>query len=80
MKKALTQTTKLYHYNNGNRVDGKNDDMTGDCTGLIGDCTGLEGNCTGLEGNCTGLWGNLDDCEITDDERDNGIDIQDLVL
>ena len=109
MKKLLEITIKnLYHYNkNGKKIDGKNDLMRGNCSGLSGDCSGLSGNCSGLSGdcsglsgdcsglsgncsglsgdcsgligNCTGLRGDLDDCEITDKEREKGIIVDDLI-
>jgi len=87
MKKELTRTTNnLYYYKGEVRVDGKNPDMYRDCTDLIGDCTdlsgdcsGLSGNCSGLYGDCTGLRGDLDDCEITDEDREKGVDIKELI-
>ena len=39
----------------------------------------IEGPHPGLRGNVTGLWGDLDDCEITDAERENGIAVATLV-
>jgi len=39
----------------------------------------LRGNVTGLSGNTTGLSGNLDDCEISDEDRKNGVNIRSLV-
>ena len=67
MKKALTKVSnELYHYDkNTKRKEGKNDNLIGDCTGLSGDCSGLSGNLT--------------DCEITNEDRNKGIDIEDLV-
>ena len=53
--------------------------LSGDCSGLYGDCTGLSGNCSGLYGDCTGLRGDLDDCEITDEDREKGVDIKELI-
>ena len=94
MKKALIKTKKeFYHFENGKKVDGKNAEMSGDCsnlwgdcsnlrgncTNLWGDCSGLSGDCSNLRGDCTGLLGNLDDCEITDNERKIGIDIEKLI-
>ena len=86
MKKALTHVeNRLWHYV-GEKVDGKNSKMTGDCsgltgncTGLTGDCTDLTGNCTGLRGDCTDLRGNIDDCDLTDEDREKGINIRDLI-
>ena len=45
---------------------------------LYGDCSRLSGDCTGMRGVCTGLYGDLDTCEITDVERQSGIDIRNL--
>jgi hypothetical protein len=41
--------------------------------------TGLRGDVTGLRGDVTGLSGDVDKCEITEEERLNGINIRDLV-
>ena len=75
MKKMLKNDCQpdLYHYVNGERVEGPNQSMTGDCSGLRGDCSGLSGDCSGLRGN-------LDDCKIRDDERAAGVNIRDLVV
>ena len=58
MKKALIKEGfKLYHYLNGEKIEGKDKYMTGDCSRLSGDCTELSGECSGLIGNCSGLRG-----------------------
>jgi hypothetical protein len=74
MKKALT------------KVD-YNKNLKGDCSGLYGDCTWLKGYCTRLTGDCSWLYGdctwlkgNLDECEITEKDREKGIDISELVM
>ena len=95
MKKAPEKKKlELFHFNNGSMVSGKHDRLSGDCTGLYGDCTrlsgvcssrlsgncsGISGDCTGLFGHCTGLYGDLDDCEITKEKREAGINIFDLI-
>jgi hypothetical protein len=87
MKKMLKQTQSgLYHYADGNKIEGENPAMSGNCselrgncTGLYGNCSGLTGDCSGLTGDCTGLTGNLDDCQITDDERSAGVNITELI-
>ena len=70
---------KLYFFDVHEKKPGKNDFMSGDCTGLRGDCTGLCGDCTELRGDCTGLSGDLDECEISPGERSNGINLLFLV-
>ena len=32
-----------------------------------------------LKGDCSGLRGNLDECELTEEDRQRGVDIRDLV-
>ena len=53
--------------------------LRGDCSGIFGDCSSLTGNCTGLKGYCTGVFGNLDECELTDEDRQKRINIKDLI-
>jgi hypothetical protein len=80
MKRVLTKKPfELYHYKNGKKVPGKNEEMSGDCTGLSGCCTGLFGDCTGIFGCCTGFVGDLDTAGLTPEERKAGVDINDLV-
>jgi len=66
MKKALKNIkAKLYHYVDDNRVEGANQNMTGNCPDLFGDCTVL--------------YGNLDACELTEKDRKSVILIRDLI-
>lgn len=94
MKKALKlENQELYFYKDGvkyivNHKDkttypsgllGNVTELSGDVSGLSGDVTGLFGNVSGLSGNCTNIVGNLDNCEITDEERKKGINIEELI-
>lgn len=75
MPKCLTKRYYiLFHYYDGEKVEGKNpwmhgdcSKLNGDCSGLFGECSNLFGNCTGLRGKCTELIGDLD--KITEEER-----------
>ena len=53
--------------------------VSGDLSGVTGDLTGVSGDLSGVWGNLTGVRGDLDNCEITDEERSHGIDINDLI-
>jgi len=53
--------------------------MTGDCSGLYGNCSALSGNCTGVMGDCTDVWGNLDICDLSNEEREEGVNIKSLL-
>ena len=80
MKKMLTRITfELWHYEKETKKDGKHSGLSGHCTGLSGDCSSLFGNCSGLFGNCTHLSGDLDDCKITEKEREKGVPITLLI-
>ena len=46
---------------------------------LSGNVSGLRGNVSWLRGNVSGLSGNTDDCELTEEDRESGLDISDLV-
>ena len=50
----------------------------GDLSGVRGNLSGVRGDLTGVRGDLTGVRGNLDECQITDEDRKNGIDIEDL--
>src|SRR3990167_6122806 len=58
MKAALKmKERKLFYFQNGNKIEGANPNLYGDCSELRGDCTELYGDCSGLRGNCTELYG-----------------------
>lgn len=81
MKKALERDMfGLYYYRYGARVAGANPQMHGDCSRLWGDCSDLQGDCSDVWGDCTGIMGNIDNCELTVEGREKGVDIRDLVI
>ena len=47
--------------------------------GISGDVSGISGNVSGIRGDVSGIWGNLDECELTDEEREQGVQIEDLL-
>ena len=62
-------------------------ELFGNCSGLSGDISsglsgnissGLFGNISGIRGCVDNIVGNLNDCNITEKEREKGIDIKDL--
>ena len=55
-------------------------EVWGDLSGVRGDLSGVRGDLSGVWGNLTGVWGNLSDCKITDEEREGGIDIENLII
>jgi len=61
------------------KLTGDVDGLRGNVDGLTGNVSGLTGDASGLIGDASGLLGNIDDCEITKEERENGINIIDLI-
>lgn len=61
--------------------------LTGDTSGLRGSVAddlkgnvmGLTGDVTGLHGDVTGIRGDIDSCELTQEEREKGVDVASLV-
>jgi len=54
--------------------------LSGNVTGLRGDVSGLGGDVSGLSGNVTGLHGDVDLCDISQADREAGVDIKTLIL
>ena len=62
-------------------------DLRGDLSGLRGDLSGLWGDLSGLRGDLSGLRGeipadlagDIDACEISEQEREHGVDISTLI-
>ena len=87
MKKMLKKKVVcVYHYIDGERIAGCPSGLRGDVSGLIGnvsglrgDVSGLRGDVSGLRGDVSGLSGDVDSCCISEEERQNGIDVSTLV-
>jgi len=87
MKKALRRSGANVLF--GSRI-GLSGDLTGlrglctllygDGSGLWGDCTHLSGDCTGVWGDCTGVVGSLNDCRLTQLDRELGVHITELLV
>ena len=54
--------------------------IRGNISNITGNVSGIWGNVTGIKGNVTDITGNIDDCELTTEERIQGVDINDLIL
>lgn len=63
-------------------------DPASEVSGIYGECdsglTGvvsrfLIGDIRGLTGDCTGIYGYIDDCKLTNEDRDMGVNISDLI-
>ena len=92
MKKALKKIIRVAGVLSGmhDRIFGDiSGDLYGDISGLSGNISsslsgnissGLSGNISGLSGDISGLSGNIYECDISDDERDAGIDVSELIV
>ena len=73
MKKLLTKTQNhTYYFKEGVTVLGVHEKISGDVSDISGDVSGIYGN-------VSGIYGNLDDCELTPEEREAGVNISDLM-
>ena len=80
MKKKLKKTDSIiYHYKDGKRIKGVPEGISGDLTGVSGNLSGISGDLTGVRGDLLGVRGDLDECEITQEDRKRGIDVEDLI-
>ena len=53
--------------------------ISGNVTGIRGYVSGISGNVNGIRGDLTGIRGDVDNCELTEEEREKGININDLI-
>jgi hypothetical protein len=66
MKKMLVKKTKrVWHFVDGIKIYGSH--------------SGISGNLSNVSGNLSNVSGDLGDCEITQSDRDKGIDISELI-
>jgi len=87
MKQALSKIElKTWYYVDDKKVDGVHERISGDVWGIYGDVSGIRGNVSGISGNVSGIrgdvwgiYGDVDECELTAKERENGINITDLI-
>jgi len=74
MKKLLKKISgiSIYYIKDGVRHDGAHENISGNVNDIYGDVSGISGNVSGISGN-------VDGCEITNAEREKGIDIVELI-
>jgi len=60
-------------------VSGDLSRVYGDLSGVYGDLSRVSGNLSGVSGDLSRVYGDIDDAGITDDEREAGISIVDLI-
>jgi len=82
MKRILRQINNIqsalrFFDGDGNPSDVSN--LRGNVSNLTGDVSYLTGDVSYLTGNVSNLRGYVDDAEITEKERKNGINVSDLI-
>ena len=83
MKKMLVKKGNVTGLRGSGNVSGLSGDVTalsGDVTNLRGNVTGLRGYVTGLSGYVTGLIGDVDECGLTESDRQAGVEISELIV
>jgi len=82
----LKKNTEVYHIKNGKKIQGIHSNIRGDVSGIQGDVSGICGDVSGIKGDVSsiggyvsGIWGNIDMCELSKQDRKNGVDIKNLI-
>ena len=77
---------EIWFYKNGVKIKGKHEKISGDVSGLrgnvsglSGDVSGLSGDVSGIRGDVSGLRGNVNEAELSEDERNEGVDVAYLI-
>ena len=92
-KKLKKNRNECYYFVDGIKKIGVHEKIRGDVSGIIGNVSGIIGNVSGIRGNVSGIRGdvsgisgnvsgisgNVSDCEISSEERLNGVNINDLI-
>ena len=88
MKKLLIglDASDIFYFQSGVRIEGEPPGIRGDLTGvrgdlthICGDLTFVRGDLTHICGDLTFVFGDLDACEITQEDRKRGVQIDELV-
>ena len=87
MKKNLTKKEyRIYYIKDGVRIKGVHSkisgyvsNISGDVSGIKGDVSSIRGDVSGIEGDVSGIRVDLNTCVITEEDRENGIDIEYLI-
>ena len=80
MKRLLKRNvSEIYYYNGSKKIIGIHSNITGNASGIRGDVSDIRGDVSGIRGDVNGITGNIDMCEITEEERKEGIKIEDLL-
>lgn len=80
MKAKLNRSAQiLWHVVDGKRIDGVHKKIRGNVSGIWGDVSSISGNVSGIRGNVSGIRGEVDSCELSEADRNKGVDIADLI-
>ena len=60
-------------------IDGDISNIYGNVSGIRGNVSGIRGNVSGIYGDVSGIRGDVSSCDITEEDRRLGIDIQSLI-
>jgi len=87
IKKLKKLECQIYHYKESKLIFGPHENIRGDVTYITGDVSNITGNVSyitgnvsGIRGNMSGITGDIDECKISDKDRESGISIHDLVI
>lgn len=77
MKAMLESVANITGIHDG--IYGNVSNIRGNVSAIRGNVSNISGNVSGIYGNVSHISGDLDECEITNEDRTRGIDINSLV-
>jgi len=80
IKKLVKVKTRIWYIKDGKKIDGAHENISGDVSMIRGDVSDIRGDVFNISGGVSEIRGDIDECQITDEERKKGIDIEDLVM
>ena len=86
-KKLKKSKYEIYYFRDGERINGAHSDIRGNVSDISGDVSNISGDVLNIYGDVSGIYGDasdisgyIDSCEITDEEREKGVRIEDLLI
>ena len=65
---------------NASGIYGDVSNIKGNASGIYGDVSNIKGYVSGIIGDVSGIIGDIDECELSEQDRQNEVNIQDLII
>jgi len=78
-RKLKKVKNEIYYYEDGKKIAGVHEKIRGNVSYIRGNVSCISGDISGICGDVSCICGDIDDCNITEEERKNGICVSDLI-